>query len=322
MATTSSTKSLAILLILPMLVLLASGCTIPGLSGGTSISGSGVVITQFASSLSALESGDEVNLHLEVQNMGGVIGDVAAQLIGIYPGDWGMPNTEYFIGELLPADAEMGTEGQLGIADWYLRAPDLQRGDIRTYNPIARVFYSYETRVTKPITFLTSEETKRAVQNGESLPAELTTVSGGPLSVTVQTGEFIRTKDDWTQSYFPIEITITHTGGGLLAGENYPIGIDIVNPPGTMFRQDCPRDAQTQWVPFDNSILPAGLVQPISTKMIHMWNGKETKITCELKVVNPPEYRETRDLEITLKYVYYQDETLPLTVTGTREWGF
>ncbi len=323
MTTKNSTKGLAILLILPAVVMLASGCTNLGL-GGSSTSGYGIVIKTFESSLSSIESEDDLVVHLEVQNMGDVIGEAAAQLIGIYPPEWGQPNTEFYIGELLPADENRGTTGQLGIADWYLKAPSLMRGEKRTYNPIARVFYTYETRVIKPITFLTSEETKRAVQNGESLPSEMATVSSGPLSVTVNTGEFVRTKDDigWDQSYFPVEIKITNVGGGLLAGENYPLGIEIFSPPGTIFRGDCPRSSQADWVAFDTSILPAGLIRHPATNIVHIWNGKDTTITCELKVIDPPEYRETRDLIVTLNYVYYQDETLPINVIGTREWGF
>jgi hypothetical protein len=316
------TGELAILLFLPIVVLAASGCTNLGLGGSSGVSGAGVVVTKFESSLQSIQSDDEVMLHLEVQNMGDAIAMAAAELINIYPQDWNVLNTEQTIGELLPSDEEAGTEGQLGTLYWRLRAPDLQRGERRTYEPMVRVFYSYETRVIKPITFLTSEELRRAIQNGESLPSEAAIVSAGPLSVNVQAGEFVRTKDDWEQSYFPVEITIENTGGGLIAGENYPIGVEIVNPPGTIFRGDCPRVSQTEWMSFDTSILPAGLTRPISPKWVYMWDGKETKITCELKVVNPPEYRESRELKVVLKYIYYQDAKLPITVEGTREWGF
>ncbi len=316
---------LAILLLLTGIVLTTSGCTSIGLGGDTAAIGSGVAVTKFDSNLDALESDDEVTLHLEVQNRGDAIATAAAELIGIYTQDWNLfGNTEQMIGELLPADEESGTEGQIGTLYWTLRAPDLQRGEKRTYEPIARMFYSYETRVIKPITFLTSEELRRTVQNGESLPSEIATVSDGPLSVSVRTGEFVRTKDisQWEQSYFPIDIVIENTGGGLIAGENYPIGIEITPPPGTIFRGgDCPRESQLEWMSYDN-LLPAGLTRPISPNFVYMWDGKETKITCELKVTEPPEYKESRELSVVLEYIYYQDAKLPITVTGTREWGF
>lgn len=317
-----NTQKLATLLVVPMVILLASGCTNIGLGGDSGVSGTGIVIKKFESSLRNVQSDDELTVHLEVQNMGDAIGMAAAELINIYPQDWNVFNTEQMIGELLPADEEAATEGQIGTLYWRLRAPELQRGEHRTYEPMVRVFYSYETRVIKPITFLTSEELRRTIQNGESLPSEPAIVSAGPLSVTVQTGEFVRTKDDWEQSYFPVEITLQNIGGGLIAGENYPIGIEIINPPGTIFRGDCPRVSQTEWMTFDTNILPAGLTRPISPKAVYMWDGKETKITCELKVVNPPEYRESRELKVVLKYIYYQDGKMSISVDGTREWGF
>ena len=91
---------LAILLILPMIVLMASGCTNLGLGGDTSVSGNGVVITKFQSNLNNIESDDDVTLHLEVQNRGDAIAMAAAELIGIYAQDWNLfGNTEQIIGE-------------------------------------------------------------------------------------------------------------------------------------------------------------------------------------------------------------------------------
>jgi len=308
------------LLILPLAVILVSGCI--GGGGGTTVSGNGVVITKFEPSLNSLESNDRLTLHLEVQNRGDAIGKAAAKLIGIYPNDWGVFMTDQSLDELLPADKTAQTEGQIGTVDWVLTAPDLHRGESRTYDPMVRVFYSYETRIIKPIAFVTSEELRRIVQSGEALSSDPATVSAGPLTVNVKTGQFVRTRDDWQQSYFPIQIDISNSGGGLVAGENYPIGIDITAPPGTMFRDECPGRSQTEWTGSYGSTIPSGLSRPISPKTVFMWNGKDTKITCELKVVNPPEFRQTRELKVTLSYIYYVDQKTQVSVTGTKEWGF
>lgn len=313
-------KSKGWLLILPIAVLLVSGCL--NIGGGTGISGTGIVINKFEPSLSAIETDDKVTVHLEVQNKGEAIGKAAATLLGIYTQDWGVIMTDQLIGELLPADTEAGTGGQIGTVDWVLSAPDLHRGEKRTYEPVVRVFYSYETRVMKPITFVTSEELRRVVQSGESLQSDPAIASAGPLTVTVKTGQFVRTREGWQQSYFPVEIDIDNTGGGLIAGENYPIGIDIEPPPGTMFRGgECPRKSQTGWsVSYAN--LPSGLTRPISAKKIFLWNGKDTKITCELQVLQAPDFRQKRDMKITLEYIYYTDQKTQISVTGTKEWGF
>jgi hypothetical protein len=68
--------------------------------------------------------------------------------------------------------------------------------------------------------------------------------------------------------------------------------------------------------------LPAGLTRPISPKTILMWNGKDAKITCELKVITPPSVKDKRDISVTLKYIYYTDAETQVHVTGTEEWGY
>lgn len=308
-------------LVLPLLVVLVSGCTLP--NGGGGVSGNGIVITQFEPSLRSIESDDEVSLHLEVQNRGDVTGTAAAKLIGIYPQDWGVFQTDHLLNNLYPADLERGTEGQIVTADWILRAPNLKRGERRTYTPMARVFYSYETRAIKPITFVTSDELRRIIQNGQSLASEPAKVTSGPLTVTIKSGEFVRTKDNWEQSYFPVQIDITNTGGGMIAGENYPIGIEIEAPQGTMFKGECPPRSQTEWGgSFYDMHLPVGITRPISPKTILMWNGRDATVTCEMKVVTPPEYRQEREFKVVLKYIYYIDQETTIDVVGTEEWGY
>ncbi len=316
-------RSLALVLAIPLAVLLVSGCVdVPGLGGGAGVSGNGIVITKFEPSLSSLESNDPVRLHLEVQNRGDVIGEAAAVLMGIDSQAWGSYNTEQYIGELLNADEERGTEGGIGTVDWDLMAPDLQRGEKRPYTAIARVFYSYETSVVKTITFLTSDEVRRAAQSGESVAAGPTVVSAGPLSVTVNAGEYVRTKDDsWDQPYFPVEIKITNTGGGQIAGDNYPIGIEFTEPTGTMIMGDCPGQAQSEWSAFYRNI-PGGLSLPFSSNVVYLWDGKETTITCRLKVVDPPAFKVDKDLRIKLSYLYYQDAKTTINVVGTTELGY
>jgi len=311
--------SFGLLLILTAAVVLTSGCV--GGGGGGSVSGSGVVITSFEPSLSAVESDDNIILHLEIQNQGDAMGNAVATLLGIYTQDWQVFQTDQILGDLLPSNPDVGTEGQRATANWQLKAPSLTRGERRTYEPIVRVFYSYETKVTKPITFVTSEELRRVVQTGESLQSDPTISTAGPISVDVKTGNFIRTRDDWQQSWFPVEIDIDNTGGGLIAGQNYPVGIEITAPQGTMFRGECPRRSQVEWGAMYDTSLPSGLTRPVSPNTVFLWDGKSTKITCELQVVTPPDYLQKRDLKVTLKYIYYTDQKTSISVTGTKEWG-
>ena len=310
-------KNGVILLLLPLLVLATSGCVNLG-GGGTSVIGNGVAITTFAPSLASIESGEKVMLRLEVQNNGDSVAPTAARILGIYPQDWGLPTETYqLMGNLVPADAEAQTSGGVGTADWQLTAPRLKTGEKRTYEPIARVFYWYQTKVIKPVTFVTSEELRRIVQMGESLESNPAVVSAGPISVDVKTGKFVRTRgDNYRMSHFPVEISLQNTGGGLVYGENYPIGISIEAPPGTSFVSECPKGTQMYTT---GGTLPELRAPVYAQKWIYMWNGKDTKFTCELRVDTPPDYKQERDLRLTLYYTYYVDQSTQITVTGTED---
>ncbi|MFH0956907.1 MAG: hypothetical protein V1813_03520, partial [Candidatus Aenigmatarchaeota archaeon] len=140
-----------------------------------------------------------------------------------------------------------------------------------------------------------------------------------PLSVTVNAGQYVRTKDDtYDQPYFPVEIKITNSGGGQLAGDNYPVGFEIIEPTGTVIMGDCPGPAQAEWGSVYRN-LPGGLTLPYSSSIVSLWDSKETTVTCRLQVTNPPQFREDRDLRIKLSYIYFQDEKTTLNVVGTTE---
>jgi hypothetical protein len=319
----NSWKNPALIAILSLLVVLGSGCTGIFPDGGGAVSGSGIVIQKFEPTLTSLRSNDNVVFHLEVQNMGDVIGKAAAVLIGITPTEWQIDEWEKDFGELLPADEEAGTPGGTGVADWYAVAPDVYRGEDRSYNVIARMFYSYETRVRKPITFLTSDELRRAAQMGGTPVAGATLVSAGPLSVTVNTGNYVRaTGNEYEAPYFPVNIKITNNGPGQIAGENYPVGVEIIPPEGTSIMGECPSYAQTEmWSPLYAN-LPYGLDLPASPSIVNIWNGREVSITCRLQVDEPPLYKDERDLRIILDYIYFQDAELVMPVRGTTEVGW
>ncbi|MEM7822896.1 MAG: hypothetical protein QW703_01445, partial [Candidatus Aenigmatarchaeota archaeon] len=52
--------------------------------------------------------------------------------------------------------------------------------------------------------------------------------------------------------------------------------------------------------------------------------GKERTITCEISVSQFPNYPEDRDITITLRYPYYVENEVTVTVQGARRttgWG-
>jgi hypothetical protein len=304
-------------LMLPILVVFVSGCTLFGPT--TSTSGTGIAVNTFEPDLSPKYSDQDVNLHLEVQNTGDYNTPAVAQLINIDTQTWGAFDEYQDLGTILAPDKEQGTEGGIATADWQLRTPMLNKGQEMTYTPMARIYYYYETRAIKPILFVTEQELTDIVRKGESLQSDPTVTTAGPLSIEVKTGNFVRTSD-WKSSKFQVQINIENKGNGMVFGKEYPIAIyvewpvGVINPIG-----DCPNKYNwgSNFVFYEN--LPYGLSQPTFGDFIKLWNGKSTKITCEFEVVSPPSNRIKKDLNIKLGYMYYVDKATDLKVIGKEE---
>jgi hypothetical protein len=154
-------------------VVTASGCVT---DGGTQIGGPGLVIEKFDTSLQTVDSNEKVGVRLEVRNQGGYNGvaglgtPAVAEIMSIDPTEWMItPSTVVDVGTLLMPDPDSQTPGGLGVANWQLLSPLLQRGTTKTYEISARVYYPYETNVIKPVWFVTAEELRRIVQNGQAL---------------------------------------------------------------------------------------------------------------------------------------------------------
>ncbi len=288
--------SLPILLIL---ILLVSGCTSAG--GGT---GPGVVILGFEPDFSSVESGDDVKLYLRVQNQGGMEAEnVEAELTGIDPTEWGVfVKTKYLgsAGNLIPPRPEYGTEGETDTSTWDLQAPRLAGTLSQTYSPAVRVYYTYQTVATKPITLVDEDELRRLIQMGQSLPTKETTYTAGPLLVNIVTGKYIKSTDQWGRT-FPITIHIENTGPGTVGSkyksferEDYPVDVRITLPNGLGTAGDC----QTY-------------------QRIDLWKGKSYDLTCDLRITRAPSITEERTIGVRLEYGYHVDAATTVAVTGT-----
>jgi len=102
-----------IILALIGVVLFSSGCVnLPwGNSGTTTTGGYGLVVNYFEPDFSNLESGDDFQIEMEVQNMGGATAEnIYTYLYGITPSDWGLSESDLGkeIGNLEPPDESVG----------------------------------------------------------------------------------------------------------------------------------------------------------------------------------------------------------------------
>ncbi|MEM7825195.1 MAG: hypothetical protein QXO27_04455 [Candidatus Aenigmatarchaeota archaeon] len=316
------TKFLLTLCILVATVLI-SGCTIgPSDRGGAG--GPGLMIEKFQTSLNQIDSGERVALRLEVRNRGDYNGPLGmgvpavAEIMEIDPYEWQIvPSTIVDLGTLLAPDREMGTEGGLATADWQLLAPYLQKGQTKSYSIRARVYYPYQTKAIKPVTFVTAEELRRIVQLGDSLPAEATTQTSGPISVDIIAGKFVKA-NEYQNSKFQLQIKITNSGGGQIRGENYPVALEVKWPQWVQpVAGYCP--AQQYWItPIFNDV--PTIVTPIIGTYVYLWDGKQGEITCDFQITQPPASRTVGNFEVTVGYLYSVDATTQITVRGIQEY--
>jgi hypothetical protein len=319
MSTTGSPGAKLYLLLILSAVVLVSGCT--GQDGGVAY-GKGVAITGFESDMGSLslESGDDVSLMLRVQNQGEIEAtDVKAQIIGIDLDEWGTGfswSEEKDLGTLQAPDPVTNTEGQTKTAQWDLEAPELPKGTEFTYSPKVRVFYDYETQALKPITLVDVEELRRIIQQGKSLSSGSTQSSAGPFSVEIRTGDFVKTQD--YDDPFPLNVFITNdlweSGGSVIEGSGYyggwgwgeelqyPVKVSITLPDGMSLESSEECSTSGEWV--------------------NLWKGKSKEITCEVRIDDPPEFRQDKVIQVRLEYRYFIDASTTIKVIGTEEDGW
>jgi len=326
-----------LLLALPVIAVLvaASGCTIPGLGGGGATGiGNGIVIQDFSPDFASVQSGDDVQVQVKVQNLGEVKAfNTVAELTGIDVSAWGGGFGAYSssaaanLGDLLPFDKEKNTPGAVRTNIWQLKAPSQSKGINTPYIPIVKVSYDYKTSAQKLITIVDENELRRILQVGTgTLPSETSTASAGPLSVEITTGAYEKSTAQqfgFGDNLFPVQIKITNTGGGVVVPpgtgtsfygggfstsyfgtiQNYPVGIKITPPEGTSFA-------------FGSGF---NSVDDCSTGTVtkDMWKGKELIITCELTINSPPTYKESRPILVDAFYRYQSEASTSIQVFGT-----
>ena len=302
------------------LIVLVSGCVqTPGFGGKGATGGEGIVVNVFQPTLASIRSGEDIAFHIEVQNTGGYDNaPVVAELTGINAQDWQVYNKFLDLGRIAAPDPETGTSGGTSTGDWVGKAPMLRKGQVMTYNPIARVYYYYETYATKPVWFVTSDELRRIVQTGSSLESKPTENTKAPVKVEIKTGNFIRSSN-WQNAKFNVEFKIINDGNGLIAGKDYPVYVEVSYPDGITPVGQCPPTRITATGIYEN--IPSGVSYPTFGTPVRLWNGKETSFTCEFQITNPPTNRELREFRVKLGYVYYTDIETSIQVTGTEE-GF
>lgn len=301
-----------LVLIIPIAgVMFVSGCTTPGVGS----SGPGLVVLNWEPDHSVVESYDDVQIRLKMQNHGGEEAyNVRAMLTVLtFGGDeWVLRNgaPEVFVADyMVPPNPRYNTEGETQELIWYLNAPVLPEGITQTYSPGVRVFYDYLTTAVKPITVVSEDALRQLQDTGGSLPTGPSQHSGGPLSVSVTTGKHIKVGDKLIRE-FPITIYIENTGGGIPywgatqsmsyygipEEEEYWVNLAIQLPPGLEFAT-CQE--------YSGSGSP-----------VQLFKGKSAEVTCKLAIPVPPAVAQEGTIKLNVEYSYAIDRSTSITVKG------
>jgi hypothetical protein len=301
----SSSVKLLLLLVPILGTVLISGCT--NTTGPTF--GNGVTILNWEPSLSSVESGDNLQLRLRVQNQGELTANsVTAAITGIDPNDWRISSPTQSV-NLAPPDRVQATQGETREFLFDAVAPGIPKGTTQPFTPQARVFYVYRTTASKLVTVVNDQELQRLQDQGKTLSSKDTVTSAGPLKVTINTGKFIKVKEaGWGFSRtFPITIDIQNVGGGVVSTQGMSMS---ANPDyKVVFSINQPGGLTITCNPSSNYI----------SNSVTMWKGQSASVTCNVQITNTPLSSVDKNIIVTLDYSYYIDASTTVTVTGVSE---
>lgn len=204
-----------------MLVVLTSGCTIPGLPGagpalfGPGVSGSGVVIEYFEPDFKDAISGQDVQFEYRIRNTGTQPAEgCSAEILDLDRTTWGgIPSKCATTFDLQPASPVFGSEGESHICIAKgVKAPQLPAGTSFTYEPVLRVLYKYKSVTQKTVSLLPLDDARRLQNQGKTFSAATSSKTQSPIDIGIAVKEPIRVFASQTE--FPVEIHVANVGGG------------------------------------------------------------------------------------------------------------
>jgi len=313
-----SKKALISLSLLAIVVIL-SGCQLPGGGGGAEVQGTnGIIIKEFGFDYSPIYSGESTGLTLTLQNVGGEKGtlkdievfgvDAPAAAAGALTWGYGTGDSFTLTGidqEMLPPDTTTGFEGEEYFQEWVPESPtDIKSST--TYDFQVRVKYLYTTTFTGKITVvddeylrsLPSDEREALIKVGGVQDASVT---GGPLSLTAASGRHFILREGEGGTARSIKFKIANVGSGFPYKEPWSNdNLHIV----TVTAED-------------------GISCGVGTTDadIKLSRGKTGVISCEFTPPVQGTFTNKIDkmFSVTLEYGYYVDSAADITVNPVIE---
>jgi len=207
------------------------------------------------------------------------------------------------IERFLAPDPQAGTTGESKTCVWKCFAPeDLPRNAKITFNPILRVYYAYESTIVKSATIVSEDELRSIQAQGKPLPNEITSLTGGPIKLSIQMRSPVKYVERTGKVTFPVSISIENVGGGVACYPNCndPKNWDKVfleiDPESGMNLKDC----------------DTGMFNEVD-----LWEGRSRTVVCDGEMLIPQRINLLqKTLKIKARYEYFIDASTSLTVTG------
>jgi hypothetical protein len=311
-------KKLALILLVSLVMV--SAC-LGGNKETVTTSGKGLEITDFSADQTEVSSGRTVRLNLEVENQGGTTANDSTSLVYLFGSNldfndytgmsWNSSSddTQFkrFGKSMRPADSTRDLPADVKTFSWRLMAPELSRGQTKKDTFTARIYYEYETAARGTIWIYSEAEADAVKNSGKSLDKSSYEVMQGPvgLEVKVSPDPPIVSSGD---SVFTIELKLSNEEGGTIYSPN---AIDYYSGYENVFLD--PDELNQVSVAIDGV---SGLSITGCTGSQELIAGRDTSIICDATVTNIPPTKFGFSPTFRIRYGYYIDGTVDVTVTG------
>ena len=316
-------------------ILMVSGC-----ATNTTNTGKGVVIQEFTPGFSEVYPGEEVHFFLKFKNEGSVKATkVFAELVGLDE-DWAASSSglgTITSGEMLPQEAgcqytssskltlnapdlTYGTGGESATCTWRYNAPNIPGGTKTKYDITARVFYNYNTFVTKSFTIAPAQELMAYNQQGRTLPASTISTTNSPISITAVARDPIRFYTDDMVS-FPLAITLSNNGGGVVCLKDMcKKGSDGGNEWNKVVLRIKPRNSDVKISPecskYTGSTGDSSGGGSETKGVVEVWPNRDNTVICDIKVTGLSKIVGHQEMliDIGAEYSYFTDKDASITI--------
>lgn len=287
------------LILLFLVILITSGCVIPGFTPPAS--GQGLIITEWKPDFPVVYGREKVTFYSRVENSGSFLArKVYFQVNNLESWDYVQAsNRECESGniELLAPNVQYGTEGEEKVCAWTATSPEISAGLHMVYKPQLTVCYDYVSRTVLRTSSISRYELKRLQDSGSGLPSQSTISGSSPVTITASThSPIIVTDSDVT---FPVKISVVNGGGGILC---LPGG-----------QESCTDNEEMNRVKLEIKSSTASVVD--CPEELGLWRSRG-EVTCKMNMQSRTPTLVQNEIELTARYRYCVDAATSVEVHG------